>query len=99
MQTIRNFVSNRFKDGESDVVGVTNSQRVINYMMNDWIETRMVQNVLSENNVVMNRDKNWVLGERIIGLKSKRVELFIRAQTVARFYGLNYSVWDKCLKQ
>ena len=67
-------MSKIFKEGENDAVRVTNSYRVINDIMNDWIETRMVQNTPSEENEVMNRDQNWVLGEIIIGLKRKRVE-------------------------
>ena len=47
----------------------------------------------------MNRDQNWVTGERIVGLKSNRVEFFIRAQTASRFYELKYSAWDKCLTE
>ena len=70
-----------FKEGESDVVGVNNSHMVINDAMNYWTKKRIVQNIVNEKNEVMNRNKNWAVGERIIGLKNKRVDFFIRVQT------------------
>ena len=79
-ETIKTFVCKKFKEGESDVVGVTNSYRVINDAMNDWIETRMAQNIVNEKNEVMNSYQNGVEGEIIIGLKSKRVEFLTRVQ-------------------
>ena len=47
----------------------------------------------------MNRDKSWVVGERIIGLNSNRVWLFIRVQTRSRFYELKSSAWDESLTE
>ena len=48
METITIFVSEIFKEGESDAVGVTNSCRAINDAMSDWCETRMAQNIVNE---------------------------------------------------
>ena len=67
--------------------------------MNAWMKKRMVQNIINEKKEVMNRNQNWVVGEKIIGLKKKRIEFFIRAQTISRFYELKSSVWDKFLKE
>ena len=47
----------------------------------------------------MNINQNWGVGERIVGLKNKRVELFIRVPTTSRLYELKSSVWDKFLKE
>ena len=99
METITIFVSKKIKEGVRDVVGVTNSYRVVNDIMNDWIEKRMVTNIVNDKDEVMTRDQNWVVGERIMGGKNKRVEFFIRVQTTARFYELKSSVWDKCVKE
>ena len=71
-------VCKKFKQGESDVVGVANLHRAINEVMAYWIEIRMVKNTVNMKNKVMNRDKNWFAGERIIGSNSKRVEFFVR---------------------
>ena len=92
VETIIIFVHKKFKEGQSDVVGVLNSCRVINDMMNDWIETRIVQNIVNEKNEVINRDQNWAARGRIIGLKSKRAELCTRTQNASRFYELKSCV-------
>ena len=68
------LVSKKFKEGESDIEGVSDSCRVTNDVMNDWIESRMAQNIANEKNEVMIRNQNWVFGERIIGLRKKRIE-------------------------
>ena len=52
----------------------------------------------NDHHKVMNSDKNWVVGERIIGEKIKRIEFFIKTQATVRFYELKSSVWDKCLR-
>ena len=67
--------------------------------MNEWIDTKMAQDMLNENNDTMNRNQNWVVGERITGIKTKRVEFFIRAKTRVRFYELKSKAWDKCVEE
>ena len=47
---LMNCPENMKNDIINDVVGVTNSHRVINDAMNDWIETRTVQNEVNERN-------------------------------------------------
>ena len=93
------LVSNKFKEGESDVEGVNNSNRVINDAMNNCMESRMAQDIVNEKNEFMNRNQNWVVGERIIGVRKKRVEFYIRLKTTSRFYELKTSVWDECLEE
>ena len=44
--------------------------------MNDWEETRMVQNIVNKKKEVMNRNQNWIVGERIIGVRKKRVDFY-----------------------
>ena len=48
--------------------------------MNDWLETRIVQNVANENNEIMNRNQNWVVGERTIGVRKKRIYFFFECK-------------------
>ena len=93
------LVSKKFKEVESDIEGVNNSYKVINDVMNDWMESRMVQNVVNEKNEIMNINQNCLIIEKIIGVRNKRVEFFIRLKTTSRFYELKSSVWDKCLKE
>ena len=82
----------------SDVLGLMNSYRVVNDIMIDWIDKRMVINIVNNHHEVMNNDKSWVVGERIIGEKIKRIEFCIKTQATVRFYELKSSVWDKCLR-
>ena len=58
-----------------------------------------MQNAVNEKNEVMNMNQNWVVGERMIGLKKKRVEFFIRVQISSRFYELKSSMWEFFLKE
>ena len=62
----------------SDVLGLMNSYRVVNDIMNDWIDKRMVIKGSNDRHEVMNSDKHWVVGERIVGEKIKRVEFLIK---------------------
>ena len=93
------LISNKFKEGESDIEGINNLHRVINDAMNDWIASKMTQSIENERNEVMNRNQNWVEGKRIIGVRKKRAQFFIRVKTTARFYELKSSVLDKFLKE
>ena len=63
------------------------------------MQSMMAQDIVNDKNEVMNRNKNWVVGKRIIGVRIKRVEFFIRVKTTARFYELKSSVWDKFLEE
>ena len=77
MEILTMLVSNKFKEGESDVEGVNNSNRVINDAMNNCMESRMAQDIVNEKNQVMNRDQNFLAGERIIEVRMKRVEFLL----------------------
>ena len=44
--------------------------------MNVQMDGHVVEDVVNEKDEIMNRDKNWVVGERIIGSKTKRVEFY-----------------------
>ena len=52
------LASKKFKEGESNVEGVNTLHRVTNDVINDWMETRMAQNIVNEKNEVMNRNQN-----------------------------------------
>ena len=86
METLTIFVSKKIKVGVSDAVIATNSHRDIDDTMNDWIDEGMAMSIVNDKKEVMNRDQKWVVGERNIGGKSKRVEFFIRVQATVRFY-------------
>ena len=47
----------------------------------------------------MNRNQHWVVGERIIGVKTKRVEFFIRVKRKERFYEMKSRVWEICREE
>ena len=97
-ETLTILVSKKIKEGVSDAVEVTNQHSVTNDIMNDWINKSMVKNIVNDKDEVMNRNRNWVVGEIIIAAKNKIVKLFIRAKDVVRFYELKSSIWDKCLR-
>ena len=63
--------------------------------MNEQIDTEMAEDTVNKKNDAMNRNQNWVVGKRIIDVKKKRVEFFIRVKTMARFYELKSKAWDK----
>ena len=46
---------------------------------------RMAQNIVNEKNKVMNRNKNWGFGDRIMGLKNKRVEFLLACKPHQEF--------------
>ena len=71
METVTISVYKKIEEGVSDVVGVTNSCRFINYMMNNRIGKRVVKNIVNEKEEVINRDQKWVVGDIIIGPKIK----------------------------
>ena len=86
-------------DGDSEVEAVNNVCMLIYEVMNKWIVTKMTQDIAKENNDATNLNKNWVVRKIIIGVKKKRVELFIRAKTRVRFYKLKSKVWEKCVEE
>ena len=47
-EILKMLISNKFKEGGSDIEGVNNSCRVTNDIMNDWMETNMVQCIVNE---------------------------------------------------
>ena len=67
--------------------------------MNAWMDSKMVEDIVNEKDEVMNRNQNWVIGERIVGVKKKRVDFFIRVKTRVRFYELKSKVWNKCVEE
>ena len=54
--------------------------------MNAWMKTKMVEDIANEKGEEMTRNQNWVVEERIVGMKTKRVEFFIRVKSNERFY-------------
>ena len=70
------LASRNITEGESELERINNACRIINEIMNVWIDRHMVDNIVNENEEIMNRDQNWVVGERIIGIKTKRVVFF-----------------------
>ena len=50
------LISMKFRERESEIEGVNNTHRLINEVMNEWIDTKMVQDTLNENNDAMNRN-------------------------------------------
>ena len=81
MEIITMLISKKVKEGETEVVGVNNAHRLTNEFMNIWMDSKMVEDVVNEKDEVMNRNKNWVVDESIVGVKKKRVEFFIRVKT------------------
>ena len=92
------LISMKIKDGGSEVEGVNEACRLLNEVMNEWIDTKIVQDMLNENNDMTNRNKNWLVGKITIGFK-KRVEFFIRVNARVRFYDLKSKEWDKCVEK
>ena len=99
MEILTMLVSKKFKEGENDVEKVNNSCGVKNDAMNDWMESRMAQDIANEKNDVMNRNQRLVVSERIIGVRKNRVEFSIRVKNATRFYELKSSIWEKCLEE
>ena len=93
------LLSLKVKEGESEDEGVNITHRVTNEVMNDWMESNVVQDIVNEKNKLMNPNQNWVACERKIGVKKKRVEFFIRVKTRVRFYKLKSSAWDECVEE
>ena len=71
MEIIAMLTSKKVKEGESEVVGVSNTCRLINKVMNLWIDSKMVEDIINEKDEVMNWNLNWLVGERIVGFKKK----------------------------
>ena len=73
METLTMLASRNIKKEESEVDGINNVHRIINEMMNVWMDGHVVEDVVNEKGETINRDQNWVVEERIIGIKTKRV--------------------------
>ena len=71
METLTMLVPCNVKEGKSEVVGINNACRIMNEVMNVWMDANMLEDVVNEKREVMNRNQNWVVGERIIGIKTK----------------------------
>ena len=99
METLTTLVSRNVKEGESEVDGINSACRIVNEVMNAWMDGYMVEDIVSENDEVMNRNQNWVVRERIIGTKTKRVEFFIRVKSKKRFYDVKSSGWEICREE
>ena len=67
------LTSMKVKDGDSEVEGVNNEHRLANEVMNEWIDTKMVQDVVNENNDAMNHDQNRLVSKRMIDVKRKEL--------------------------
>ena len=67
------LVSRNIEEGEIEVDGINNTHRIINETMSTLIDGNMVEAIVNEKDEIMNRDYKWVVGERIIGSKTKRV--------------------------
>ena len=63
------------------------------------MDSKMVEDIVHEKDEAMNWNQNWVVGERIVGVKKKRVDFFIRVKTRVRFYEMKSKVWDKCVEE
>ena len=79
------LASRNVKEGESEVVGMNNAHRITNEAMSVWMGTNVVEETVNVKGEAMSRNQNWVVGERIIGVKTKRVEFFIRVKSKERF--------------
>ena len=86
------LVSRNIKEGESELDGMNNTCKIINEMMNAWMDGNMVEDIVNEKDETMNRYQKWAIGERIIGSKTKRVEFFIRVTSKEPFYEIKSSV-------
>ena len=83
--TITMLVSRNTQEGENKLEGINNAHRSINEIMNAWKDRHMVENMMNEKEEIMNRDQNWVIGERIIGIKNKRVDFFYQSNKQRKF--------------
>ena len=92
METLTMIMSRNVKEGESEVVGINNACRITNEVMSVWVDANVVDDVVNEKGEVMNKNQNWVVGKRIIGIKTKRVEFFIRVKSKERFYEMKSRV-------
>ena len=52
------LVSRKIKEEESEVDGINNACRIINEIMNAWMDRHVVDNIVNESEEIMNRDKN-----------------------------------------
>ena len=91
--------SRNVKGGESEVVGVNDACRITNEVMNVWMDANVVEDIVNKKGEAMNRNQNWVVGERIIGIKTKRVEFFIRVKSKERFYEMKSRVLHVCREE
>ena len=81
VEIVTMLISKKVKEGDSEVVGVINAHRLTNEVMSVWMVSKTVQEIVNEKDEVMNRNQNWVVGERIVGVKKKRADFFIRVKT------------------
>ena len=92
------LISQNVKEVESEVVGVNNTHRIINEVMNLWMDGKMVEDIVNEKGEVMTKNQNCVVGERIVGIKTKRVGFFIRVKSRDRFYEMK-SKYGNCVEK
>ena len=88
------IMSRNVKEGENEVVGVNNAHRITNEAMNAQMDANVVEDIVNEKGEAMNRNQIWVVGERMIGVKTKRVEFFIRVKSKERFYEMKSRAWE-----
>ena len=62
MEIVTMATSKKVKEEESEVVGLKNSCRLMNEVMNSWMDWKMVEDVGNKKDEVMNRNQKWVVG-------------------------------------
>ena len=93
------IISRNVKEGESEVVGVNNTSRITNEVMNVWMDAKMAEDIVNEKGEVTTRNQNWLVGERIVGIKTKRVKFFIQVKSNERFYEMKSKSWETCREE
>ena len=48
-----------------------------NEVINAWMDAKIAEDIVNQKGEVMNRNKNWLVGERIVGVKIKRVDFLL----------------------
>ena len=61
MEIVTMATSKKVKEEESEVVGLKNSCRLMNEVMNSWMDWKMVEDVGNKKDEVMNRNQKWVV--------------------------------------
>ena len=93
------IISKKIKEWEIEVVGVSDACRLTNEVMNAYMDSKMVEDVANEKDEAITRNQNWVLGERIVGVKKKRVDFFIRVKTRVKCYEMKSKLWDNWVEE